>query len=227
MNAVGSHIRKLRKKNSMTQQALADRLNVTRQAVSQWENGSTRPDLDTLAAIAGVFGVDITEVIYGEKKTEASGPDPARRKRYLKGLIVFGGLLVVMLGLNMFLRPYLSHLFRAEYRLDFMYYRFFAEPLLYLLIPVATLCGGSMIWDIRIKRRGVRWTIFAAAALWVLFHYSAGLAYCRDGAPLEPRLIFRYLVFAYENPAIFLLPGVLLFLGLNGWRTGESAKQIE
>ena len=224
---MGSHIRKLRKKNSMTQQALADRLNVTRQAVSQWENGSTQPDLDTLAAIVGVFGVDITEVIYGEKKKETSGPDPARRKRYLKGLIVFGGLSLVMLGLNLFLRPYLSHLFRTEYRLDFMYFRYFAEPLLYLLIPVAALCGGSMIWDIRIKRRGVRWAIFSAAALWVLIHYSAGLMYWRDGAPLEPRLIFRYLVFAYENPAIFLLPGMLLFLGLNGWRTGESANQIE
>lgn len=227
MNAVGSHIRKLRKKNSMTQQALADRLNVTRQAVSQWENGSTQPDLDTLAAIAGVFGVDITEVIYGEKRTETSGSDPEQRKRYLKGLIVFGGLWAVMLGLELFLRPYLSHLFRTEYRLDFMYYRYFAEPLFYLLVPVAMLCGGSMVWDIRIRRRGVRRAIFAAAALWLLFHYSVGLVYLRNGAPLEPRLIYRYQVFALESPAIFLLPGVLLFLGLNGWRTGENAKQIE
>ncbi|NLT97684.1 MAG: helix-turn-helix transcriptional regulator [Christensenellaceae bacterium] len=227
MNAVGSHIRKLRRRHNMTQQALADRLNVTRQAVSQWENGNTRPDLDTLAAIAGVFGVDVTEVIYGEKKKEASGLDQARRKRYLKWLIVFGGLSLVMLGLNLFLRPYLSHLFRAEYRLDFIYYRYFAETLLYLLIPVAMLCGGSMIRDIGIRRRGVRRAIFAAAALWVLFHYSAGLVYWRDGAPLEPGIIYRYLVFALESPAIFLLPGVLLFLGLNGWRTGENAKQIE
>jgi len=227
MNAVGSHIRKLRRRHNMTQQALADRLNVTRQAVSQWENGNTRPDLDTLAAIAGVFGVDVTEVIYGEKKKEASGPDQARRKRYLKWLIVFGGLSLVMLGLNLFLRPYLSHLSRTEYRLDFMYYRYFAEPLFYLLVPVAMLCGGSMVWDIRIRRRGVRRAIFAAAALWLLFHYSVGLVYLRNGAPLEPRLIYRYQVFALESPAIFLLPGVLLFLGLNGWRTGENAKQIE
>jgi transcriptional regulator with XRE-family HTH domain len=227
MNAVGSHIRKLRKKNSMTQQALADRLNVTRQAVSQWENGSTRPDLDTLAAIAGVFGVDITEVIYGEKRKETSEINPALRKRYLKGLIVFGGLSAVMLGLNLFLQPYLNHLSRTEYRLDFMYYRYFAEPLLYLLIPVAAFCGGSMIWNIHIRRCGIRWTIFAAAALWVLFHYSTGLVYLRDGAPLEPRLIYSYQVFALESPAIFLLPGVLLFLGLNGWRTGENAKKTE
>jgi len=129
-----------------------------------------------------------------------------------------------MLGLELFLRPYLNHLFRTEYRLDFLYYRYFAEPLFYLLMPVVMLCGGSMIWNIHIKCRGVRRTILAAAALWVLFHYSAGLVYWRNGAPLEPRIIFRYEVFALESPAIFLLPGVLLFLGLNGGREKTPSK---
>ena len=65
MNAVGIHIRRLRKRADMTQQTLAEKLSVTRQAVSQWEMGHTQPDLDTLAGIAGVFGVDMTEVFMG------------------------------------------------------------------------------------------------------------------------------------------------------------------
>jgi transcriptional regulator with XRE-family HTH domain len=108
MNAVGIHIRKLRRNENMTQQTLADRLSVTRQAVSQWEMGNTQPDLDTLAAIAGVFGVDMMEVIYGEKRKEPSGVDPQRRKRYLTGLIVFGVIALIVGIVRNTLGPYID-----------------------------------------------------------------------------------------------------------------------
>lgn len=51
-------IRAVREKEGLTQQQLADKLFVTRQAVSRRERGRTMPDLDTLKKLAQLFGVD-------------------------------------------------------------------------------------------------------------------------------------------------------------------------
>lgn len=48
MNKIGIFIKKLRKEKGLTQQQLADKLNVTFQAVSKWENGETLPDTGLL-----------------------------------------------------------------------------------------------------------------------------------------------------------------------------------
>lgn len=48
MNKIGMFIKKLRKEKGLTQQQLADKLNVTFQAVSKWENGETLPDTGLL-----------------------------------------------------------------------------------------------------------------------------------------------------------------------------------
>lgn len=48
----------VRKKNNLTQEELADKLFVTRQAVSRWETGETTPTIDTLKKISELFNVD-------------------------------------------------------------------------------------------------------------------------------------------------------------------------
>lgn len=45
----------LRKQNHLTQDALAERLHVTRQAVSRWENGETLPNVETLKQLSREF----------------------------------------------------------------------------------------------------------------------------------------------------------------------------
>jgi len=47
----------LRRKYKLTQEEMADKLMVTRQAVSRWENGETVPNVDTLKIIATTFGI--------------------------------------------------------------------------------------------------------------------------------------------------------------------------
>ena len=68
MNVVNTSIKDLRKKNNMTQDELAERLNVTRQAVSSWENGKTQPDIETLTQLAEAFDVSVERIIYGKEK---------------------------------------------------------------------------------------------------------------------------------------------------------------
>ena len=47
-------LQKIRKENNITQEGLADRLNVSRQAVSKWENGETYPDTEKLIQISKI-----------------------------------------------------------------------------------------------------------------------------------------------------------------------------
>ena len=65
---VGQNIRKFREQKNFTQEDLAEKLGVTRQAVSNWETEKTQPDLDTLQKIAQIFEISVEELIYGTKK---------------------------------------------------------------------------------------------------------------------------------------------------------------
>ena len=60
---IGENIRNFRKKHDLTQEAFADRLGVTYQSVSRWENGTTYPDLELLPAIAAELSVTVDELL--------------------------------------------------------------------------------------------------------------------------------------------------------------------
>ncbi|MFZ2513339.1 MAG: helix-turn-helix transcriptional regulator [Candidatus Saccharimonadales bacterium] len=56
-------LKQLRTKSGMSQEQLADRLGVTRQAVVKWETGIGMPDIDNLQQLANVFGVGLDELL--------------------------------------------------------------------------------------------------------------------------------------------------------------------
>lgn len=61
-------ILKIRQKNGLSQNEMAERLHVTRQAVSRWENGETVPDTDTLVTISREFDVSINTLLGSPRK---------------------------------------------------------------------------------------------------------------------------------------------------------------
>ncbi len=63
---IGRHIAYYRKKAGMTQEQLAEKMGVTSQAVSKWENGLTCPDLDSVAELAGFLGVAVEQLFHGD-----------------------------------------------------------------------------------------------------------------------------------------------------------------
>lgn len=63
----GEKIKQFREEKGMTQQTMAERLYVTRQAVSRWECGARYPDLLTAKKIAEILDVSIDELISGEE----------------------------------------------------------------------------------------------------------------------------------------------------------------
>lgn len=62
MDNIGRKIAELRKLSGMKQDELAEKLGVTPQAVSKWENGASAPDISQLPKIASIFGVTIDEL---------------------------------------------------------------------------------------------------------------------------------------------------------------------
>ena len=63
MNAenVGALIARLRKEKGMTQQELADKLQITDKAVSKWERGLACPDISILPQVAEILGVNVDD----------------------------------------------------------------------------------------------------------------------------------------------------------------------
>lgn len=63
MKTLGEKIAGLRQEKNMTQQAFADVMGVTRQAISNWERNKTEPDVAALKKIGQVFGIDMNELL--------------------------------------------------------------------------------------------------------------------------------------------------------------------
>ncbi|MEG1565956.1 MAG: helix-turn-helix transcriptional regulator [Bacilli bacterium] len=67
---IGDNIRRLRLKNGFTQKELAEKLFVTGQAVSRWENGDVEPSLGTIAEMSKLFNVQSDEILGIEHAVE-------------------------------------------------------------------------------------------------------------------------------------------------------------
>ena len=75
-----------RKKAGLSQDALAERIGVSRQAVSKWEIGSAQPDLANIVALAKVFGVT-TDWLLTDDEPEAAPPEVLDDERVVHDLV--------------------------------------------------------------------------------------------------------------------------------------------
>lgn len=67
---IGIFLRELRKEKGLTQEQLAEVLNVSGRTVSRWETGTNMPDLSVLIQIAEFYEVEVKEILDGERKGE-------------------------------------------------------------------------------------------------------------------------------------------------------------
>ena len=67
---IGSFLKALRNEKGLTQEHLAEVVNVSRRSVSRWETGSNLPDLDVLMELADYYNVELRELLDGERKSE-------------------------------------------------------------------------------------------------------------------------------------------------------------
>ena len=88
---VSSTIKSLRTERGWSQEKMAEKLGVSRQAITKWETGAGTPDIENLAAIAQLFGVSTDSLIFGgdtggevmsEKFESVTSVDIAEEKNY-------------------------------------------------------------------------------------------------------------------------------------------------
>lgn len=71
----GANLQNLRKKHNLSQEQLAEKLDVSRQAVSKWENGSSYPEMDKLIILSELFNVDIDLLVKGNLEIKEDKED--------------------------------------------------------------------------------------------------------------------------------------------------------
>ena len=103
---ISNVIREQRNKLSMSQEELAERIYVSRQTISSWENGKTYPDINSLVMLSEVFGITIDSLIKGdleimEQKIEQT--DIREYKRYNALMIVGTAIVAILLPASAYL----------------------------------------------------------------------------------------------------------------------------
>lgn len=89
---------KLRKGKSWSQEDLAEKLGISRQAVSKWEVGTSKPDIDNVIKISKLFEVSIDELVNNEIiKTEAISINVKRKSKKDVLLVWLRRLLIVLI----------------------------------------------------------------------------------------------------------------------------------
>ncbi len=68
---IGCFLKELRKTKNLTQEQLAEKLNVSGRTISRWETGNNMPDISLLVELAEFYDVSIPEIIDGERKSDS------------------------------------------------------------------------------------------------------------------------------------------------------------
>ena len=96
----------LRKKEGMSQEQLAEKLNVSRQAISRWESGSALPDANNIRQLSRVFAVSADYLLnddVDEYKTQVQEPVPAADENDIGRILIYLITLEVMVLLIQFM----------------------------------------------------------------------------------------------------------------------------
>lgn len=72
---IGAFLKQLRKEKMLTQEQLAEHFHVSGRTVSRWENGNNMPDLAVLVELAGYYGVELREILDGERNNGLMKPE--------------------------------------------------------------------------------------------------------------------------------------------------------
>lgn len=85
-------LKRYRRQKKLSQSQLANRVHVTRQAVSKWEAGESSPDVRSLVKLANVFNVSLDELVLGHSSASTSKIDSSKfmydptRNKYVRNV---------------------------------------------------------------------------------------------------------------------------------------------
>ncbi len=158
---IGNKINKLRKLSGMTQEQLAEKLNVSRQTVSKWESDSSVPDLTSIVKIGRLFHVSIDDLLTEEEAGEANRDEGQITLEDLMKinlhnrkmtLLLIGGLIFIMAGILNF--TYVTALQSTTLSTQYMLYRYIVTkqyenvPVDYIRLMIPSILSGAVGGDV-------------------------------------------------------------------------------
>ena len=102
----GDKLSQLRRKNGLSQEELGEKLNVTRQTISKWELGQSKPDTDKLIEISKLLNVDFNQLANDEITIQDSSSDKVTNfddvqpRKWLLVLLVIVAIIIIIILLN-------------------------------------------------------------------------------------------------------------------------------
>ncbi|HZK52856.1 MAG TPA: helix-turn-helix transcriptional regulator [Desulfosporosinus sp.] len=100
---LSDQIKEQRNKLNLSQDALANELHVSRQAISKWETGQSYPDLEKLIQLSDIFGITLDELVRGDKKLEKKLITDGGNHMEIWGFVLIVlGILTIFWGGSMF-----------------------------------------------------------------------------------------------------------------------------
>lgn len=209
MTNIAKNIKKLRNVANMTQEELAERLHVTRQAISSWENGKNQPDVQTLEAIAKEFGVTIEEVIYGTKSVR-------NRKKLIVRVIILAAITLVCFVILYHVGQLISDWIAMNYIVwPKILYLALLRPVVYVLIGTTVGSFVSVFASFAIKKQKNRRICVALGIVIAVGLSLWGLSYFHTSIPITNILSNIGLKIAFNTPVVYIVPGILLWLGVS------------
>ena len=206
-NTVGKNIVKLRKEQGMSQEQLAQKIHVTRQAVSNWETGRSQPDLDMLEALASAFGTDILVVIYGQMPAGADEEiRSAVRKRHLKKAVFWGILTLASYLILTALGRHLDVLKTRTYNsMPYILLQTSVMPLISVGFAVSLMHVLNVAGTVRIAESGMRKkTPCSGRADSCTLHALYAVAVCPPSViPGSPPVDLAHVLFRYPPYPVF------------------------
>ena len=168
MRDIGANIRRARTRRRLTQDDLAQTVHTTRQTISNYETGRSRPDVETLQRLADTLGVELTELLDGAPSADA-------RRAALRRLCIMGAVTLVLAGLW----AYLHAVCLRQYQhgdMTPLAAMLITEPLLLCALAWTLLQALCMVTRLR-PRRGAPWVhplVWALFGLWLALADAAG-----------------------------------------------------
>ena len=211
MNEVGKNIKKCRETVGLSQQDLANRISVSRQAISNWERGVSLPDIDMVVALAKELHVDVEDILYAERPVSEFLASKAKRIKT-----------ATVLGLCFFINLFLISIPSSNYLHDITAL-LTVEATLYsssYAIGTAFFFSTLSIWiDLRIQSKPIRTFMITLSSVFICLTFTFLYVSILDvhfGFNLNEILnsysLYNWLL---AHPIVFIFPGTMLFCGFN------------
>ena len=130
----GENLQFLRKRGGLTQEDLAEKMEVSRQSVSKWESNSAYPEMDAILRLCGLFGVDMDTLLRGDVQASLA-EDTTGYDRHMNAFsrAIAGGVGLILLGVTVLV----ALLIGAQDDTDAVVYPITGTAILLICITVA------------------------------------------------------------------------------------------